>query len=57
MELDREHLEEIIGRKPALAQHLGRIIDDRQSKAARATRRDRVGGEASVKSGSHFSGS
>lgn len=57
LELDREHLEEIIARKPALAQHLGRIIDDRQSKATRATRRERVGGEATVKTGSHFSAS
>ncbi len=57
LELDREHLEEIIARKPTLAQHLGRIIDERQSKATRATRRDRVGGDAAVKTGSHFSAS
>jgi small-conductance mechanosensitive channel len=55
LELGREHLEEIIARKPTLAQHLGRIIDERQSKATRATRRDRVGGEATVKSGPRFS--
>ncbi len=55
LELDREHLEQIIARKPMLAQHLGRIIDERQSKATRATRRDRVGSEPTVKGGPHYS--
>ena len=43
-------------RKPMLLQDLGRIIDERQSKAMRATRRDRVGAESTVKSGPHYFG-
>jgi len=43
LEIDREHLEEIVIRRPTLVQDLGRLIDERQSKAIRATRRDRVG--------------
>ena len=43
LEIDREHLEEIVMHKPALLQELGRLIDERQLKARRATRADRVG--------------
>jgi small-conductance mechanosensitive channel len=43
LEIDREHLEEIVVRRPTLVQDLGRLIDERQTKAIRATRRDRVG--------------
>ena len=43
LEIDREHLEEIVMHKPVLLQELGRLIDERQLKAQRATRADRVG--------------
>jgi small-conductance mechanosensitive channel len=43
LEIDRQHLEQIVMRNPILLQDLGRLIDDRQTKAMRATRRDRVG--------------
>ncbi len=42
LEIDREHLEEIVMNKPVLLQELGRLIDERQLKAWRA-RPDRVG--------------
>jgi small-conductance mechanosensitive channel len=38
LEIDREHLEEIVMHKPVLLQELGRLIDERQLKARRATR-------------------
>jgi small-conductance mechanosensitive channel/CRP-like cAMP-binding protein len=43
VEIDRDHLEQIVTRKPQLLQDLGKLIDERQARAARATRRDRVG--------------
>ena len=43
LEIDREHLEKIVMRKPTLVQELGKLIDERQNKALRAIRRDRVG--------------
>lgn len=43
LEIDREHLEEIVMHKPVLLQELGRLIDERQLKARRATRADRAG--------------
>jgi small-conductance mechanosensitive channel len=43
LEIDREHLEEIVMGKPMLLQELGRLIDERQLKARRASRPDRVG--------------
>ncbi len=43
LEIDREHLAEIVMHKPTLLQELGRLIDERQLKARRATRADRVG--------------
>jgi CRP-like cAMP-binding protein len=43
LEIEREHLEQIVARKPMLLQDLGKLIDERQSRAARAARRDRVG--------------
>jgi small-conductance mechanosensitive channel len=42
LEIDREHLEQLVMSKPMLLQDLGRLIDERQDKADRATRRDRV---------------
>jgi len=42
LEIDREHLEQIVMRKPTLLQELGRLIDERQIKAVRAPRGDRV---------------
>jgi small-conductance mechanosensitive channel len=42
LEIDREHLEQMVMSKPTLLQYLGRLIDERQEKADRATRRDRV---------------
>ena len=43
LEIEREHLEEIVMDKPVLLQDLGRLIEERQSKARRVTRRERVG--------------
>jgi small-conductance mechanosensitive channel len=53
LEIEREHLEQIVMRKPILLQDLGRLIDERESKARGATRRDR--GEPVVKSGPQYS--
>jgi CRP-like cAMP-binding protein len=50
LEIDREHLEQVVMNKPTLLQDLGRLIDERHSKAQRPTRRDRVG-DQTVKSG------
>ncbi len=50
LQIDREHLEHLVMRKPLLLQDLGRLIDERQSKVRQAARRDRVD-EAAVKSG------
>ncbi len=43
LEIDREHLEHVVMSKPMLLQELGRLIDERHSKAQRVTRRERVG--------------
>ncbi len=50
LQIDREHLEHLVMRKPLLLQDLGRLMDERQSKVRSATRRDRLS-EATVKSG------
>ncbi len=42
LQIDRKHLEHLVMRKPLLLQELGRLIDERQTKA-RAIRGDRVG--------------
>ncbi|AKN16648.1 mechanosensitive ion channel family protein [Mycobacterium haemophilum] len=42
LEVDREHLEQIVMRKPLLLQDLGRLIDERQRKARRAARGERA---------------
>jgi CRP-like cAMP-binding protein len=38
LEIDREHLEHLVMRKPLLLQELGRIIDDRRKETSRAVR-------------------
>jgi small-conductance mechanosensitive channel/CRP-like cAMP-binding protein len=43
LEIDREHIEQIVMSKPKLLQDLSRIIDERQDKVLQATRRERVG--------------
>ena len=43
LEIDREHLEKIVMSKPLLLQDLGRLIEERQRKARRVTRREPVG--------------
>jgi CRP-like cAMP-binding protein len=43
LEIDREHLEKIVMNKPLLLQDLGRLIEERQRKARRVTRREPVG--------------
>ncbi|ETW25266.1 cyclic nucleotide-binding protein, partial [Mycobacterium gastri 'Wayne'] len=43
LEIDREHLERVVMNKPMLLQELGRLIDERQSKARRVGHRERVG--------------
>lgn len=43
LEIEHEHLEKIVMDKPMLLQDLGRLIDERQSKARSVTRRERVG--------------
>lgn len=40
LQIDREHLEHLVTRKPLLLQDLGRLIDERQSKVRQATRRE-----------------
>jgi CRP-like cAMP-binding protein len=50
LEIDRDHLEQVVMSKPMLLQDLGRLIDERQEKVLQATRRDQVGGQ-NVKSG------
>lgn len=43
LQIDREHLEQVVMSKPILLQELGRLIDERQAKAQRVIRRERVG--------------
>lgn len=42
LQIDREHLEHLVMRKPLLLQDLGRLIDERQSKVRQAARHDRL---------------
>jgi small-conductance mechanosensitive channel len=46
LQIDREHIEDVVLRTPALLQELGRIIEDRR-KETRAGHRERLGGPAS----------
>ena len=46
LEIDREHLEQMVMSKPMVLQDLGRHIDERQDKVLQATRRGRNLGEA-----------
>ncbi len=50
VQIDREHLEHLVMRKPLLLQDLGRLIDERQSKIRQVARRDRLG-DQTVKAG------
>jgi len=43
LQIDREHVEHLVMRKPLLLQELGRLIDERQSKVRLANRDARVG--------------
>ncbi len=43
LQIDREHLEHLVMRKPLLLQDLGRLIDERQTKVRQATRHERIG--------------
>ncbi|OSC41663.1 mechanosensitive ion channel family protein [Mycobacterium decipiens] len=43
LEIGRAHLEQVVMNKPALLQELGRLIDERQAKALREIKRNRVG--------------
>ncbi|WP_102417074.1 mechanosensitive ion channel domain-containing protein [Mycobacterium sp. 4858] len=43
LQIDREHLEDLVMRKPLLLQDLGRLIDERQAKVRQATRHERTG--------------
>jgi small-conductance mechanosensitive channel len=43
LEIDRDHLEQVVMSKPMLLQDLGHLIDEREDKALQATRRDQVG--------------
>ncbi|MGB8209048.1 MAG: mechanosensitive ion channel family protein [Mycobacterium sp.] len=44
LEIDREHIEDLVMRSPLLLQELGRIIEDRRKETSRAGHRDRLGG-------------
>ena len=43
LQIDREHLEDLVMRKPLLLQDLGRLIDERQTKVRQATHHERTG--------------
>jgi small-conductance mechanosensitive channel len=43
LEIDREHMEDLVMRSPLLLQELGRIIEDRRKESSRAASRDRIG--------------
>lgn len=43
LEIDREHLEEVVMREPLLLQNFGHILDERQTKARQVRRGERVG--------------
>jgi CRP-like cAMP-binding protein len=46
LEIDREHLENLVMREPLLLQDFGHILEERHSEVRQATRRDRVGDRA-----------
>ena len=43
LEIDREHLENLVMREPLLLQDFGNILEERQSKVRLAERGERVG--------------
>ena len=43
LELDREHIEDLVMRSPFLLQELGRIIEDRRKESSQATHAERAG--------------
>lgn len=43
LEIDREHIEHLVTRAPALLQNFGRILEERRSKVRGARRGERVG--------------
>ena len=43
LEIDREHIEDLVMRSPLLLQELGRIIEDRRKESSRAGSRERIG--------------
>jgi small-conductance mechanosensitive channel len=43
LEIDREHLENLVMREPLLLQDFGHILEERQSKVRQATRRNQMG--------------
>jgi small-conductance mechanosensitive channel len=43
LEIDREHIEDLVMRSPRLLQELGRIIEDRRKESSRARNPERVG--------------
>lgn len=43
VEIDREHVENVVMREPALLQNFGRILEERRSKVRHARRGERVG--------------
>jgi CRP-like cAMP-binding protein len=50
LEIDRDHLQNLVMREPLLLQDFGHILEERQSKVRQATRRDRMS-DRTVKSG------
>ena len=47
LEIEREHIEDVVLRTPLLLQELGRIIEDRRKETSRAGYRERLGSPAS----------
>jgi small-conductance mechanosensitive channel len=47
LEIDREHIEDLVMRKPLLLQEFGRVIEEQRKEASRAGYRERVGGPGS----------
>ncbi len=43
LEIDREHIEDLVMRKPLLLQELGRILEERRKETSRAEHRERIG--------------
>ena len=50
LEIDRDHLQNLVMREPLLLKDFGHILEERQSKVRQATRRDQSG-DRTVKSG------